>query len=359
MIINAPESLDFFEPVATPLLFNGYHPKGYLLPKDYLTKNITRQHPLWQELIGRVEAKRQNRILVPELDDEIITPSTCADINLAYLATGGSKTIYVRNKGSLDCKYMPVSSGGITSSELAREYIRMCLESAGKTLRSPKRYYQYLDIPASLYYEGGKHTGRYAYVDISSAYWTIHKTTTIDMRFTPDKVVGTGKAEYLNTDEITNYRGLRHAIPGSLRAGKMQLCRNGKPEAIEFKGDLSYPGVIGYTMSVMHSIAREVIDHFGALMILTDAYIVPQEYGATLVQFLRERWGVTAVIKAQGDSSLYELNCYQVGNHRSADADPEGTYRSKSFSNLIDIDSSWMCKERRILLNRGLGCDTY
>lgn len=355
MIISPPESLDFFEPVLTPLMFNGEYAKGYLLPPDHLSRSICRQHPLWRTLVDRAESKRQHRILVPALDEEVITPSTVASIPLAYLATGGSKTVYVRNKGKLDAKYMPVSTGGVTSSELAREYIKLCLEQAGPTLRSPKRYYQYLDIPASLYYEGGRHKGKFAYVDISSAYWTIHKTTTIDMRFTPNKVVGTGKAQYLYTDEVTNYRGLRHAIPGSLRAGKMQLCRNGKPEAVEFKGNLSYPGIIGYTMSVMHAIAREVIDHFGALMILTDAYIVPQDQGEALTEFLWERWGVVAVVKAAGEGELYELNCYQVGNHQSADADPSGTYRSRPFSNLIDINSSWMQKERRIVLNRGLG----
>lgn len=384
-MIGAPESLDFFEPVETPLLVpddNGtlYNPKGYLIPPGYLTDNIMHPHPLWRKLVGRIEGKRQQRILVPELENCIVTAHTVSEMRLAYLSTTGSKTIYARNAGRPDCKYLPPSTGGITNNELAREYLRCCLEAKeGKIAKCPRRNESYLSLPATLYYEGGRKQGSYAYVDISSAYWTIHKTATIDMRYEPGQWVLTGGAPYRDVDEVTAYRGLRHAIPGSLKISEMQIFRYGEGQDCSFKGKFSYPGIVGYCMHVMHAIAREVIDHFGASMILTDAYIVPQDRAQELVRFLWERWGVGAVIKAQGSGALYGLNVYQVGPHpagRSGHAPVRWT-TAKSWTyiseegkemtlvpdssrkdNLEDVDSFWLQKQRMNLLEKGLGQGT-
>jgi hypothetical protein len=381
VIIKPPESLDFFEPVLTPLVIDGYHPKGYIVPPEYLLSNISREHPLWKNLVERITEKKQTRILVPELADHDIQPSTLKDLKTAYVSTGaGARTIYSRNVGMPDCRYMPPETGGIGNSELARMYIRLCIEEAkkeGKTGRSTRQYLPYLGWPATLFYEPGPLNGRwhddFAYVDISSAYWTLQRTSTIDMQFVPGEWVLEGRIEYRDTDEVTAYRGLRHAVPGSLRCGDMQMYRYGFPVEYDFKSNLSYPGLVGYTMYTMHCIAREVIDHFDAKMILTDAYIVPRDYADMLIDFLWERWGVNAIMKAAGPGALYGLNIYQVGAYRTGHApvnytsDPSWMYVSETGremelrpdssakNNLLDVDSAWMCRERSKLLRKGLG----
>ena len=390
MIVYPPVSMDLFEPVETQLLLRDesggtYHPKGYLVPPGYLTGNIRRGHPLWHHLVDRLAGKKQQRVFVPELEYVAITPENLKDIKLAYLGTNNNNTVYVRNKGKPDVKYLAPSSGGIPNSELAREYLRVCLEAGAKDrkiMRCPSTYQKYLKIPATLYYEGGRSRGNYSYVDISQAYWTLHRTATIDTRFETGqwRRIAMGDAPYLDTGEVSDYRELRHLIPGCVATGAMQEARYGSIRDCEFKGGLFFPGVIGYGMSVMHAIAREVIDHFGAVMILTDAYIVPQDKGQCLIDFLQERWGVQAVIKDKGPGAVYDQGCYAVGRKRSGDAPrfytdaPSWTYTSSSGtemikvsdgkpnSTLIDVDSIWLQKERRIIMSRGLGegslCDT-
>lgn len=374
MIINAPESMDFFEPVLTPLMFPDGPAKGYIIPPGYLEDNISLEHPMWDELVETIAAKKSSRVFVPELDLYPITPSVVSGIKTAYIGTSTAKSVYARNAGTPDVKYLAPSSCGITNSELAREYLKMVIsKTKGKVARCPRSYNDYLDYPATLYYEGGRQRNNYAYVDISSAYWTLHRTTTIDMRFVPGRWCLTGRAQHINTSEITAYRGLRHAIPGSLSKGKMMMFHYGKPADLDFRSNLSYPGVIGYVMSVMHAIAKEVIDHFGASMILTDAYIIPQERAQELVHFLKDRWSVDAVIKASGNGTLYGMNIYQIGNYKTGHAPafhtdaPEWTYLSdtgkqmvmkpdsKPTSNLLPIDSFWMQRERQTILNQKLG----
>lgn len=386
MIISEPQSLDLFEPVLTPLWLtdekgNSFQPKGYIVPPEYLLNNISRPHPLWKLLVERIATKKQQRILVPELSTLPIQPSTLKDIETAYLSTGaGAKTIYARNRGRWDCRYMPVEVGGIGNSELGRTYLRMCIEAAkkeGKVGRSTKQYLPYLDWEATLFYEPGPINGRYhdsfAYVDISSAYWTVQRSSTVDMQFQPEEWILEGRVEYRDTEEVTAYRGLRHAVPGSLRCGEMQIYKRGVPVEYEFKSDLSYPGLVGYTMYTMHAIAQEIIDHFDAKMILTDAYIVPIEHAEAVVEFLWERWRVWAVVKAAGEGALYGLNVYQVGHKRTGHApDQFTTAESWSYisemgremeekpdsspqSSLMKVDSSWLNKERQKLLRKGLG----
>lgn len=376
-IIYRPQSLDFFEPVDTPLILpDGSNPKGYLVPPDYLLDNISEPHHMWRYLIERIAAKKQQRILVPELEYEDITSDMLADIKLAYLSTSGGNTIYAANTGKPDCRYLPPSSGGVTKNELAREYLNVCLEEGkkrwGQVLRCPRGQGSYSQFPPALFYEGGRHRGSYAYVDISSAYWTIQKTSTIDMRYVPGDHVVTGKAVFLEADEVTRYRDLRHAVPGNLRCGEMQVSKYGVFSQRGFRGEFDYPSIIGYTMHVMHSVAREVIDHFGALMILTDAFIVPQDRAWSLIDFLWEEWGLGAVVKAKGEGALYQLGVYQLPGKRSVNAPglwtekEEWTYVSEggnlirhvrdgsAFSSLMDVDSSWLRKQRKVVLEQKL-----
>lgn len=377
MIINT-SPLDFFEPVETPLVFTDhkgkpYNPKGYIVPSEYLLGNINRDHPLWRQLVETIAAKKQQRILVPELETNPVTPETIMGLKRVFMGTGESKTIFAQNTGRLDCRYMPPSTGGIGNSELARSYIKLCLaEANGKVARcNYKRYEEYLTYPAPLYYEpgtvNGRHRGDYAMVDISSAYWTIHKSVTIDLKFEPGRWILLGRTPYRHTEEVTAYRGMRHAIPGMLAAAEMAEYRYGKRIDYKFPDKLSYPGIIGYTYHVMHAIAREVIDHFDAAMVLTDAYIVPRDRAEELVRFLRERWGVTGVVKARGYGALYEMNVYQIGTYRSrnapavwtdeekwsyiAESGREMTHICKSTpkNNLLSVDTSWLQRGRSIL----------
>lgn len=376
-IIQPPESLDFLEPVETPLLFPDgaggmYHPKGYIVPSTMLLSSIRRPHQLWHELVSGIAAKKQQRILVPELEDAPLTPQAVLDMKRVFL---GIKSVFAQNRGA-DCRYMPPSSGGIMNAELAREYIQLCLtEAGGKVTRNNfKRYQSYLRLPAPLYYEpgplDGRHRGKFALIDMASAYWTIHSTTTIDMKFEPGSWCLTGRAPYLYTDEVTAYRGLRHAVPGSLSGTDTQEHRYGIKVDFNPPDRLSYPGVIGYQYHVMHSIAREVIDHFGALMVLTDAFIIPQERRQELVDFLWERWRMTGVLKAQGEGVLYGMNVYQVGDEHSRNAPPSWTASRKwkyiaesgremeqicdssPQDTLLPVDTSWVQKERTNILKK-------
>ncbi len=385
MITYPPLSMDLFEPVETPLLVpdahgSMYHPKGYLIPPEYLLANLRRNREPWIQLVSEIAEKKSQRIFVPELEYTEIVPDMLRDIKRAFLGTHESTTIYAQNRGKPDCKYMAPSTGGITKSELARQYIRACLRDARKTrqvLRCPGWYKEYLKIPPPLYYAGGRHRGDYAYVDIREAHWSIHKTSTIDMRYIHGMQTATGNAPYLNTAEVTDFRELRHAIPGSLATGSMREAHFGDSVRREFKGDLFFPGLTGYTFSVLHAVAREAIDNFGALMVLTDAVILPQNRALDYVDFLQGYWGLTSVVKYEGPGALYQQGVYQVGRKSTVNAPrrwtdaPRWEYTSEGgsvrehvcnstpFSNLLDIDTFWLRKQRKTLLDRNLGTGSF
>lgn len=378
--------MDLFEPVLTPLLIpdgrgGRYQAKGYKVPSEYLIDNISLNHPLWKKLIGTIASKTQDRILVPELEDIPIDSVMISDIKIAYLGvSSGAKTIFSQRVGQPDARYMPPSSGGLGNTELSRTYVRYCLSQAredGKVGRGFRRHDHFFQIPPPLFFEpgpiDGRHHGCFAYVDLASAYWSIHQKSTIDMKFNPGSWALGGRAFYLDVDEVTAYRQIRRIIPGLLRSGSCYRYKHGKPSDVAFRGDLCYPEITGYTMYTMHAIAQEVVDNFGALMVMTDGYIIPEERAEELVEFLWERWGMRGVIKARGEGALYSMNVYQVGIKHTIHApatwtdakewtfvNEKGTMGrmrpvSNPKNNLLAVDSGWMNKRNRMFREHSYG----
>lgn len=336
---------------------------------------MTTEHPLWPYLTERIMAKNQIRILRPELETQPITSEMLADFPTAY---AGHKSIYARFKGRPDERHMAPSVAPIPTTELGRTYIRACLAAAGR--RAPGWGFEEervsLTWDAPHYYEpgplDGRHRGHYAYVDLTSAYWTLHSTTTMDMTFIPGRMCGTGVAPYYDIDAVSADRRLRHVIPGSAQMSSTSWYTYGQLKVSNQLGGLAAPGLHGYVMYTMHCIAREVIDHFGAVMVLTDAYVVPEDRADLLIEFLRERWCIGAKIKGRGESALYGRDRYQVGDHKSRNAPaqwtsaPTVTYKneggrqttepidSNPVDTIMEVDTSWLHKRRTRILKRQL-----
>lgn len=388
MIIHRPESMDLFEPVETPLWVpddrgRPYNPKGYIIPPEYLLGNLKHPHPLWRKLAENAVAKKMTRIFVPELDSILVTPEVVSDLRLAYLGESG-RSIYSMNRGP-DCKYMAPSTGGLPDGELGKEYLKACMKAAdGKVYRGSRRYKGYLDILPARYYEPGpyrgRHRGNFAYIDLSSAYWTIQQTATIDMAFIPGRWLGLGRGTFRDVEEVTRYRDLRHIVPGLLRSGSIEKYVYGRVVNREMAGEYYHPEIHGYTMHIMHAIARHMIDHFDAKMILVDAFIIPEENTEAAMEFLPDVWGVRGVVKGRGEGSLYGQNIYSLPGkstkhapslwttaHSWKYASPDGriitiTPDSSRVNDLIKTDIAWLHNRRAWVISKGLGketlCDT-
>lgn len=368
-MIIYPPFMDSCEPVQTPLWFfddegHEYQAKGYRVTPEYMIKNIARPHPMWERLVGKISEKNQDRVLVPELEEQEPVGETVRDLSFCYL---GNKSVYAVNRKRKDVRYMPPSWGGISVSELGRTYLYDCHDQAeDKPLRNRREYNRYCDIKSTWWYPGGRHRGEYAYVDISQAYWSILKHSTMDLWFEPGKYLSQHFVPFRDIEEVTDFRGLRHVIPGSLHIRETQVSRKGQIELRAIKSSLWYPATYGYTMHVMNAVAREVIDNFGAMMVLSDAYIVPVEMAQLVVEFLQERWGLTGVVKGSGSGALYGQNCYRLPGKASADAPvrwttaKKWTYITESgtemvkiadekpFSTLIPVEHAWLQHEHEV-----------
>lgn len=359
-------SVDNLEPVLTPLWFAGEQVKGYVVPDDLILANISRDHPLWSRLVTRIISKGQTRVLVPALDDDAPDDEAVRDLRYCFL---GEQSVYeVRGKGF---RYMPVSWNGIGNSELARAYLHDCLDQAeGQILRNPRSYNDYADIVPPQFYVGGRHRGEMAYIDLSEAYWSIQKNMTLDMRFEPGNHILLGHVPFRDVEEVTVYRGLRHAVPGSTHVKKAKTCRFGDMSEVEIRPGRNttwFPGLYGFTQHVMHSVGHHMIDQFGAWMVLVDGYIIPAEYAELAQEFLLDYWGLRSVVKGIGEGAVYGQGCYRVGGKGSQDAPLSWTgrrrweYRSREgtvhekvaderpVDKLIATDSMWLHQELRVM----------
>ena len=200
-----------------------------------------------------------------------------------------------------------------TYGEIATEYIALCEETAGQFLR----WEPVIENGKSVIYFTGPRRGNYAYVDITSCYFSLYSAATFDLRYNRQtSTVSLGRVPLIATSQLRLHKTIRNMIFGIMR----------KARGVEYLTDKGYtstdahsryykPDLTAYVLDTVQAIAQEAKQRFHLHMWLTDAAILPMSEAQDFQRFLREEWSLNSEIKYQGPSSLFSSNCFQVGQH--------------------------------------------
>lgn len=336
---------------------------GYVVNNRSIREAFPHQSRFWQYVLAKVTSKNVTRVVVPGLAEamesgdwaEILEP-----FGEAYVGSGG-KSVYISDpnggkKGRpAGTRYTDALLGGATTSEFVRAYLTTLKEVSprhvGNNGKAPNRVMwgcqkvaHYILTEPSIYNGApsyfqphpteGVHVGNFEYWDLKAAYWQIYKHATLDMAFNPHSpYLGVGKIRHYDVDEIEPVKDFRVSMVGMLSLHRTEVYNYGSLRAVESTArNLFYaPDLHLFTMFVLNAVAQEIIDNFGALMVLADAFIVPAGMGHLVEEFLMDRWGLKVACKGAGPGVLYGLNCYQVGDKKSshAPASPLGVVPGK------------------------------
>jgi len=313
--------------------------EGFELPPATIAASVAYGPPLWKLLTQQTLAKGYRRVLIPSLAetvDQVGMEVALREIPLAYAGTAGLNSL---TDPSTTTKYLDASiPGGITSSELARLYMKLCWRAGlaqhpeidgMATARVPwqRDALPLLKLQPPVYYRPGPldglHQGEYAYIDLTAAYWQISRVATLDMRYRPARrYLGHGIIPWYDTEDVAQLKQMRVAINGIARSSTINVVKRGVIETRQMRGGAVFlaPDLTGYLMHTMQAIAASIIDNFDCPMVLTDAYIVPAESAHDVLEFLGDYWRMPGRIEAIGQGALYAVGCYQVGAKKSKHA---------------------------------------
>lgn len=364
------ETFAFRAPVETPLLTADRNGNlvpiiGYEVKPHAVMELIAHETPtvrlLYQDRLFPGE-RGYRRFVCPFLKEQITAiPLETALQNApnAYSGLTDITSIAVDGEG-IRAKFvdgaMPL---GVTPGEMARAYFKR-IKAAGLAghkvdgmdsarigyRREARRFLPPSlggEVSAPFYFRpgphGGRWRGRFAYIDLSAAYWMLMHVLTLDPVFRPEeRYLAHGIIPFYDVDDITPHKPMRVGMFGCMSSEKIARYRHGKGGEFHLGRGAVWlaPDLVGAVMYWMHAIAAEIIDTFGAIMVLTDAYIVPEEVAQDVLDFLATRWHMPAKLEGHGDSGIYAWGCYQVGSHKSRHAPASWTKKLSGVNAVPD-----------------------
>lgn len=209
-----------------------------------------------------------------------------------------------------------------SAGELARCYLSRTLELHGAKRIGWHRPAVELarNIKPPVHWAGGtrrENVGRWAVVDLDGAYWQIAAAATADMsvRLVPGGGVrvGYGRMEWPRAEEVAELdKAARLAVTGYLHREVVQFWRYGRLVTAPASPKLKGPDCIAYIMLTLQSVASEAVEQWGARMVLTDSYTVPDDRAEAFVSWLEDRWNLRGTVRARGHGALYNLAWYEL-----------------------------------------------
>lgn len=236
----------------------------------------------------------------------------------------GTKSATVMKGRMVDRKLLDASVYPLTQSELARPYLaQMWRDNGGKrTERVPwmRADLRLLELHQPGYFSGVPVLNRpLAYVDLRAAYWSIAQRTTLDATYRPGSFAARGRMQWTRTDEVGALKGTRNTMLGGIiRSLNLTEARRGVVDLHDTHNRWLAPCLWGLIMDVLHAIATEAVDRFGAHYWCNDGGILPLDQAPLFVQWCEDRWGLRAEIDAESArGSVRGWQRYSVGHKRS------------------------------------------
>lgn len=235
-------------------------------------------------------------------------------------------------------RYITQRQWPITHSELARAWLHECMAAGGrhKWLCGP-RSVPIEAMPTYCLGRGEPPSGVFAYVDITACFWSLYGSTALNLTFDPrgQVTLPTPRSRGiwpLHRSEWGAWKGPRNAAWGSFWphphywawSGHRQILR-----ACKGSSTLANSSIIAWVIDILHAVATEAIDDFGARAWLTDAAILPSSRAEEWIEHLANRWALPSRVLAAGDSYIWSMGNYAVGDRisRLVAAEMDGHHR--------------------------------
>jgi hypothetical protein len=199
-----------------------------------------------------------------------------------------------------------------TAGEYVHEYLTLCEELTGRQMKWVPTVSDY--GKAALFFRGPSR-GTYAYVDITSCYFSLYRYCAFDARYRRDKCqYSQGNVLLWRPDEYGMHKLIRNMTFGMMRKSKGVAWKNGKYTLSNSHSRYYRPDVTGYVLDTVQAIAQESLQLFDLHMWLTDAAILPIEQAKEFQIYLQTEWSLSSTIKGLGPAGLFSSNCFQVGS---------------------------------------------
>lgn len=207
-----------------------------------------------------------------------------------------------------------VDRPGVHDGELARPWLRECLERAGRRRfrRSPDAE-RLLALRPPRWWTGEHRWDRWTYVDLEGAYPSIYSRLGLDpLVLLDEEIVGLGLVEAVDADDLPK---LAHrVVGGAIRSTRLRVWRRGElveEEAAKWTPTLS-PGLWAAMMLVLGGVAVEAV-RCGAVMWDTDGGIVPSGRAPELIERIEQRFGLVARVRVEGWGAVWGVKHWDVG----------------------------------------------
>lgn len=175
-----------------------------------------------------------------------------------------------------------------------------------------------LDLPAP-HYARAHASDDLAYVDVTSAYYSLYSTVGLDCEYRRDGWVSPGCMYLPRLRELATEKGIRNMVPGICRARVMSVTYgDGDPRQEAVPNPLLAPGLTGWIAECLHAVAGTVLANTDCCYVATDGYIVPGSQAGLVREMLAEWWGLDTHVRARGPGQVLSLGYWRVGADRTA-----------------------------------------
>lgn len=234
-----------------------------------------------------------------------------------------------------------VSSPG----DLVRDYLDFYHPKALRCIGSEARIYEE-HVSAPLYFRPFTiHEG--TYIDIESTYFSILKLVGWNINYLPEQWLIPGRAPL--DFPLMGHKGARNYLV-SIGLPRPMLVWNGS-KFVEQKGKNVHinRGLWRLVQDILHSIANIAVS-LGAQYVHTDGYILPTRNAPALIKAIKD-WGLTARVLGDGETFVFGMGNYMVGDKKSKRFSPYAV--QKPFSSLREVPDVWLQKQiQKIATNK-------
>ena len=220
-----------------------------------------------------------------------------------------------------DTREKRVVGGGVTSGEVAREYLRDTL--AGRPSVPYRRDAMALTNRKPGYFFAGQTVGSLALVDVDACFASIYGRLTIDVVYRPatrPRLIGLGTHPFPRTDEWMVAKKPRNSAYGALVNPHLSEWRKGRHVEVS-PNNFFAPDLVALIMDVTHSIAQETREKFGLVSWGVDGGIIPEDRADEWVTWLRERWAMGGSVRARGVGKAYGAVSWRIEDAMTLDVE--------------------------------------
>lgn len=250
------------------------------------------------------------------------------------------KARYLLKQSALRIQDLPLSPG-----DIVRDYLDFYHPKRLRCIGAEARIYEE-HVSAPLYFRPFT-TMQGTYIDIESTYFSILKLIGWNINYLPGQWLIPGRAPL--DWPLPEHKGARNYLvsiglprPMLVWSGRQFVQQAGKNAHIN-------RGLWLAVMDILHSIATIAIS-LGAKYVHTDGYILPSNSAPILIRAISD-WGLNARVLGEGETYVFGMGNYSVGDKKSKLFNPE--HLGKPISSIREVNSRWLQKSvQKIVTNR-------